>query len=146
MPPLELSRGLLSGLLLQRFHFFLARTIDPVHRLPGYAEFSRFHPAFLYESLWSLLAFLVLITLATHYRKRIRPGELTALYLIFYAAGRTLVELVRLDSRVITIGGVELQIAVATLVSLGVALLMALWIVWGRMRRTGDNEKEAGSS
>ncbi|HUM68538.1 MAG TPA: prolipoprotein diacylglyceryl transferase, partial [Chloroflexota bacterium] len=41
-----------------------AVTISQAHRLPGYEEFSRFHPAFLYESLWNLLAFLVLYTLA----------------------------------------------------------------------------------
>jgi phosphatidylglycerol:prolipoprotein diacylglycerol transferase len=112
-----------------------ALQIDPVHRLPDFAEFSRFHPAFLYEGLWSLLTFSCLLYLAVFLHRRIRDGELTALYLIFYGIGRTLLELVRLDSRTVQIGGVDLQIAIATLVSLFVAGLMAVWMVW--RRRTG---------
>lgn len=106
-----------------------AITIDPDFRLPGYTEFSQFHPAFLYESLWNLLAFLVLLTLARRYRHRLLTGDLMALYLIFYGIGRTLLETVRLDSRAISLGGLELKLPVATLVSLVIAVLMAVWIV-----------------
>ncbi len=66
--------------------------IDPAYRLPEYSDVSRFHPAFLYESLWSLLTFFVLYTLAKRYSNRLLTGELTALYLIFYAVGRSLLE------------------------------------------------------
>ncbi|MFZ1397859.1 MAG: prolipoprotein diacylglyceryl transferase, partial [Candidatus Promineifilaceae bacterium] len=31
--------------------------IDPLNRLPNFAEFNTFHPAFLYESLWNFLTF-----------------------------------------------------------------------------------------
>lgn len=111
-----------------------AITIDPPHRLPAYAQFSHFHPAFLYESLWSLGTFIVLWLLATRYADKVQPGELTALYLIFYATGRTLLEMVRLDSRTVSLGSVDLNIAVATLVSIGVALTMALWMLIRRWR------------
>lgn len=110
--------------------------IDPEHRLPEYADFSTFHPAFLYESLWNLLAFLVLYTLARRYRQRLFTGDLTALYLIFYGTGRILLELVRLDSRTVVIGDLDLGLPVATLVSLVLALLMAVWILW---RHLGAN-------
>ncbi len=56
-------------------------------------------PLFLYESLWSLLTFFVLYFLVKRYSDRFLTGEMTALYLIFYAIGRTLLEQVRLDSR-----------------------------------------------
>ena len=110
--------------------------IDPIYRLPDYAAFERFHPAFLYESLWSLTTFLVLYRLARHGRERLLPGELTAFYLIAYSIGRILLEQVRLDSRVTTLFGLETMFAVATLVSAFIALLAALAIlVRRRIRR-----------
>ncbi len=111
-----------------------AITIDPIYRLPTYAEFSRFHPAFLYESLWNLLTFLVLISLFKRYRQRLLTGDLMAVYLIFYAIGRTLLESVRLDSRTVALGGLELNMAVATLVSLLLAGVMLIWIVARHLR------------
>gem|GEM_PF-274433 len=107
-----------------------AVSIEPAHRLPEFAEFSSFHPAFLYESLWNLLAFFVLYTLAHRYRQRLFTGDLTAIYLIFYGTGRILLELVRLDSRTVIIGNLDLGLPIATLVSLVVALLAAGWLIW----------------
>jgi len=109
--------------------------IDPVYRLPDYAAFERFHPAFLYESLWSLMTFFVLYRLARRYADRLLPGELAALYLVAYAAGRTLLELVRLDSRAVAFLGLETGLAVATLVSLLVALAVIVAVVFRRLRR-----------
>lgn len=109
-----------------------AVNIDPAYRLPEYSDVSRFHPAFLYESLWSLLTFLVLYTLAKRYSNRLLSGELTALYLIFYAVGRSLLELVRLDSRTVTIGAINTNMAIATLVSIIIALVAAIWVIYRR--------------
>lgn len=107
--------------------------IDPVHRLQSFADFSYFHPAFLYESLWNFLTFGLLMLLWRR-RRKLLAGEMTAVYLIMYAIGRTLLETVRLDSRVVSLGGVQLPLAWATLVSLLVALSMVLWIVIRRWR------------
>ncbi len=111
-----------------------AITIDPVYRLPAYADVTRFHPAFLYESLWSLLAFAVLYLLLRRCADRLLTGDLMALYLIFYAVGRILLETVRLDSRMVNLGGLTLNMAVATFVSILVALAMAGWRVWAHWR------------
>lgn len=113
--------------------------IEPTHRLPAFAQFDYFHPAFLYESLWNLLAFIVLFTLAKKYAKSLLVGELTALYLIFYAVGRILLEMVRLDSRTMTLGSLDLNMAVATFVSLVIAAAMAAWVIIRRLRL--KNEK-----
>jgi phosphatidylglycerol:prolipoprotein diacylglycerol transferase len=102
-------------------------TIEPTYRLPAYSEYSRFHPAFLYESLWSLLTFLILLTLARRYSEKLLTGDLMALYLVMYAIGRTLLETVRLDSRLLTLGSLQLNMAVATFVSLLIALAMIIW-------------------
>ena len=109
--------------------------IDPIYRLPDYSDYTRFHPAFLYESLWSLLTFLVLYTLLRRYGQRLLTGELMALYFIFYAVGRILLEQVRLDSRMLNLGFVQLNMAIATFVSLLIAIGMAAWIVIRRYRR-----------
>ncbi|MFQ5434489.1 MAG: prolipoprotein diacylglyceryl transferase, partial [Anaerolineae bacterium] len=111
-----------------------AITIDPIYRLPAVADASRFHPAFLYESLWSLLAFSVLYLLLRRYASRLLTGDLMALYLIFYAVGRILLETVRLDSRMVNLGGLTLNMAVATFVSILVALAMAGWRVYAHWR------------
>ncbi len=115
-----------------------AITIDPQHRLPAYAGFERFHPAFLYESLWSLFAFIILYVLAKRYSSRLLKGELTALYLIFYAVGRILLETVRLDSRTVSIAGLDLNMAVATLVSIIIAVVAAVWVIVRRKKQSAS--------
>ena len=106
-----------------------AITIEANYRLPEFADFSRFHPAFLYESLWNLLTFITLLTLYRRYGGRLKAGDLTAIYLIAYAIGRTLLEMVRLDSRTVALGGMRFSISIATLVSLIIAVLMGVWLV-----------------
>ncbi len=123
-----------------------AITIAPQYRLAAYAEFSKFHPAFLYESLWSLLAFIVLFTLAKKAYKSLLLGELTALYLIFYAVGRILLETVRLDSRPMNLFGWELNMAVATFVSIVIALIMAGWVIVRRVKNSKKEQQVAAES
>ncbi|MFD0957923.1 prolipoprotein diacylglyceryl transferase [Paenibacillus chungangensis] len=54
------------------------------------------HPAFLYESLWSLVGLVVLFVLRR--QKFLRTGELMATYLIWYSIGRFFIEALRIDS------------------------------------------------
>jgi len=104
--------------------------IDPAYRLDGYTQFERFHPAFLYESLWNLLAFLVLLTLARRYGDRLKTGDLTAAYLVLYATGRALLEQVRLDSATLGLFGMDAGMSVATAVSLLVGIAMGAWLIY----------------
>jgi phosphatidylglycerol---prolipoprotein diacylglyceryl transferase len=119
-----------------------AVTIDPLYRLPGYNQFSHFHPAFLYESLWNFLTFVLLLTLFRRYRHRLLQGDLLALYLVLYAVGRSLLETVRLDSRTVTIGAIDFGLPVATAVSLLLAILMIAWMAW-RRRAIGQSARPA---
>ncbi len=93
-------------------------------------ETTRFHPAFLYESLWSLLTFFVLYYLARYKRDDLQRGDLMALYLVFYATGRILLELIRLDSRTFSFASLELGIPVATFVSIIIAIPMAGLLIY----------------
>lgn len=100
----------------------------------GFPAGTRFHPAFLYESLWSLLSFSILYTLAKRNPSFLRLGDLTALYMIFYSIGRILLELVRLDSRMSNLLGVSLP--VATVVAIVSIAVMIGWRVIARFLPT----------
>lgn len=90
--------------------------ISPSHRPLLYAQEDYFHPAFLYESLWDLGVFLLLVALL---RKRLdrAPGALFLAYVGLYSAGRFLTEAIRTDPLMLG------PLRVAQLVSLvGVAM------------------------
>lgn len=79
--------------------------IDSAHRVEPYksmVEFpvdQGFHPLFLYESLWSLIFFIVLLNIFTRYRRRwnLRPGDIFLIYLMQYAFIRFLLESIRVE-------------------------------------------------
>ena len=53
-------------------------------------------PTFLFESIWNLIIFLVLVILRR--RKFIKAGDIFALYLILYSSARFFIEKMRTDS------------------------------------------------
>ena len=65
--------------------------ISPPHRPPGYAQFDYFHPTFLYESLWNLAVFALLVSWLRP-RLREQPGALFFAYIGLYSIGRFLIE------------------------------------------------------
>lgn len=75
-----------------------AINIPPEKRLPGYEQYSTFHPLFLYESLWNLASFGFILWLEQRYGQRLREGDLVLIYLVLYPVGRFLLDFVRLDS------------------------------------------------
>jgi phosphatidylglycerol:prolipoprotein diacylglycerol transferase len=81
--------------------------IDPAHRLAGYEAFSRFHPMFLYESLWNLFNFFLLMFLGRTKEDKLLPGDLLYIYLIVYPIGRFFLEFIRLDASYV--GGVNIN-------------------------------------
>lgn len=71
--------------------------ISPAHRPPEFASYNYFHPTFLYESLWDLAVFLLLV-LWLRPRLREWPGALFFCYVGLYSVGRFAIESLRLDS------------------------------------------------
>jgi phosphatidylglycerol:prolipoprotein diacylglycerol transferase len=61
-------------------------------------ESTRFHPTFLYESLWNLAICLFLIYLSRRLNERLVRGEMFFIYGMFYAVGRFVLEFLRVDS------------------------------------------------
>lgn len=89
------------------------------------------HPTFLYESLWNVLGFIVLISIR---KLNLRLGELFFSYVIWYSFGRFFIEGMRTDSLMLTD-----TLRVAQLISLGlIAVAVTMIIV---RRKTGHVER-----
>lgn len=73
--------------------------IDLANRPAAYVEFERFHPTFLYESMFNLLNAILLSWLVLNApRLRLRDGDVLWIYLILYGAVRFILESIRTDS------------------------------------------------
>jgi prolipoprotein diacylglyceryl transferase len=70
--------------------------IDPEHRPDGYEQYATFHPTFLYECIWDLGVFGVLLALDRRYK--FGHGRMLALYVMGYTFGRGWIETLRIDS------------------------------------------------
>ena len=68
----------------------------PQHRPPGYEDQATFHPTFLYECVWDLLVFGVLIALDRRFK--FGHGRMLALYVMGYTLGRGWIEMLRIDT------------------------------------------------
>lgn len=64
-----------------------------------YIDGQYYHPTFLYESIWNIIGFLLLILLR---RMNLRRGELFLSYVIWYSIGRFFIEGMRTDSLMLT--------------------------------------------
>ncbi|MBG9452282.1 MULTISPECIES: prolipoprotein diacylglyceryl transferase [Bacillaceae] len=64
-----------------------------------YINGTYYHPTFLYESIWNIIGFIILILLR---RANLRRGELFLSYVIWYSIGRFFVEGLRTDSLMLT--------------------------------------------
>ncbi|HSE03077.1 MAG TPA: prolipoprotein diacylglyceryl transferase [Methylomirabilota bacterium] len=71
--------------------------ISPPSRPPDLRQFDFFHPTFLYESLWNLLVFALLVRAVRPWIGR-HPGAMFSAYVGLYSVGRFFIEALRLDS------------------------------------------------
>jgi len=69
--------------------------IDYPNRPSGYGAETTFHPTFLYECLWCLLAFAVVVW--ADRRWQLGHGRVLALYVMAYTLGRGWIETLRID-------------------------------------------------
>ncbi|UTR15991.1 prolipoprotein diacylglyceryl transferase [Salipaludibacillus sp. LMS25] len=79
----EVSRSFLENLMLPDF------IINQM-----YIQGAYHHPTFLYESLWNIAGFILLLWLR---RVNLRRGELFITYAIWYSVGRFFIEAIRTD-------------------------------------------------
>jgi len=72
--------------------------IGPYRDLVAFPETTRFHPLFLYESIWNLIGFVVIFSIWHRYGDRLRDGDILFMYLLWYPLGRFFIEFLRTDS------------------------------------------------
>jgi phosphatidylglycerol:prolipoprotein diacylglycerol transferase len=83
-----------------------SKRVDPFKSLVDYpVADTLFHPLFLYESLWSVAAFIVLLNLFLRRRKNFAPGSFFLLYVMQYSVIRFVLEFIRVE--VSLVGGVN---------------------------------------
>jgi phosphatidylglycerol---prolipoprotein diacylglyceryl transferase len=76
---------------------FLVNLRLPEYIIEGMNIYGKYyHPTFLYESLWCLVGFVVLLLVRKN--KYLKLGQVTAIYLMWYSIGRLFIEGMRLDS------------------------------------------------
>ncbi|UBH13693.1 prolipoprotein diacylglyceryl transferase [Macrococcus armenti] len=79
-----------------------------------------YHPTFLYESVWSIIGFIILLLLRNH----LKIGQTFLLYGIWYSIGRFFVEGLRTDSLMLTN-----HLRIAQVISIVIMLVAAaVWI------------------
>ncbi|BAY27945.1 prolipoprotein diacylglyceryl transferase [Calothrix sp. NIES-2100] len=104
--------------------------IPPDRRPPDFINNEYFHPTFLYESLWDLMVFALLITLfirSLQGKPRLKIGTLFLTYLPAYSFGRLWIEGLRTDS--LMLGPLRMAQVVSLIgISLGLAGLAWLYL------------------
>lgn len=117
--------------------------ISPANRPAGFEQFEFFHPTFLYESVGSLIIFIILISWHIH-RLRLKrdenimarfdlEGAIVLGYFAFYSIVRIVLETVRID-RTPIIGGIRLPIITSSVIILGA--IIAWFILRARLKKS----------
>ena len=112
--------------------------IAPENRPDGFADAQAFHPTFLYESIWNLLVFFVLLFIARRFASRLKDGDVFLLYVSLYSVGRFFVEALRIDPAFL-LGDFRGNLFVASVLALTFALIFLL-----RHASTGRKRPSAG--
>jgi prolipoprotein diacylglyceryl transferase len=111
--------------------------IRPFKRPDGYEEFLKFHPTFLYELLWCVFIGFLLIKLPGLLSRVItNRGDIFALYVFGYTAGRLWIEALRIDEANYILG-LRLNIWVCLVVLAGSATYL---FKSARRGNTSDNQ------
>jgi phosphatidylglycerol:prolipoprotein diacylglycerol transferase len=126
-------------------------TIDCAHRIPAYPcslypeATTGFHPLFLYESISGAIGAITLLWIARRFGSRMRPGDLMAIFFIWYAVVRFALETLRADNW--TFFGIPTAMVVSGAVILASLVFLAYrhgpWArdhdVWGEPPQRADD-------
>ncbi|MBD2189740.1 prolipoprotein diacylglyceryl transferase [Pseudanabaena mucicola] len=113
----------------------------PINRRPpDLINQAYFHPTFLYESVWNVGVFAILMFVFLRFPK-LRTGTITMIYAISYSLGRFWIEGLRTDSLMFG------SLRTAQMISLGLISIGIFGLVWlyGMRRRLPDTIPKASS-
>lgn len=97
-----------------------------------------YHPTFLYESIWCLIGFIVIILIRKYY-KYLKTGQLTCVYLMWYSVGRVFIESLRTDSLMLG------HFKVAQLISIimfTTGLILFIYLCFNKLKKGQYHEQE----
>jgi phosphatidylglycerol:prolipoprotein diacylglycerol transferase len=138
--------GLLIGQAIGRWGNFFnqeaygsATTIDFLNKLhlPDfiikgmYINGIYYHPTFLYESLWCLVGFIIMLFIRRF--RYTKLGQLTSFYLIWYGVGRLFIESLRTDSLMLN------NFKMAQIISIAMIAIGLIMFILGRKGSVFDN-------
>lgn len=126
----EAYGGPISEATYNNFHQYLPDFIMNQMTIDGVM----YHPTFLYESVWSLLVFILLIIFRRYNPLR---GELFLSYVLLYSIGRFVIEGMRMDS--LYLGQLRVAQLVSVLLILGA---FALFVYRRKLVRPRYNDKK----
>jgi phosphatidylglycerol:prolipoprotein diacylglycerol transferase len=101
--------------------------IPPANRPLKYIATDYFHPTFLYESIWNLGVFILLISLffwGLKHPEKLKVGTLALAYCVAYSLGRVWIEGLRTDS--LMLGSLKM----AQMISLGAIAFGIFGLFW----------------
>ncbi|WP_169717839.1 Phosphatidylglycerol--prolipoprotein diacylglyceryl transferase [Sporomusa silvacetica DSM 10669] len=122
--------------------------IDYIYRPLGYEQFDFFHPIFLYECLWDLFVFSILIImtwLLTKHPSKSASGSVFLLYIILYSAGRFVIEGLRLDSEMFGAWRLAQLVSVIAILVAGVLILWRNYRLPSRIQLSLIGRRDGGS-
>ena len=99
-------------------------SIEPRYRVSGFEQYERFHPLFLYESLWNLANMFILLTMSWKFGDRLKDGDIFLTYLVIYPTGRVLLDFLRLDAS--QVGGININQTIMAVVAVSAAIALFL--------------------
>ena len=101
--------------------------IPPQQRPSDLINNAYYHPTFLYESLWNLMVFAILMTLFFRdlkHKPHLKVGSLALIYMVAYSMGRFWIEGLRTDSLMLG------PLRIAQVVSLSLITLGLIGLAW----------------
>lgn len=118
---------------------YLANNAQSLKELNGITVYPDLpvHPTFLYESLWDLIVFAILLKMR---KKKKFDGEVFCLYFVTYSIGRAFIEGLRTDSLMIG------HLRVSQLLSVVLAIVFGIFIIYKRVKNVNSEVTEAGHS
>ena len=99
-----------------------------------------YHPTFLYESLWCVVGFIILLIIRR--AKHLKNGQIVSIYLIWYGIGRFIIEGMRTDSLVF--GGLKVAQLISIIMIIVGAIALAILNKKGKYEDLYNEDEVSG--
>ena len=99
------------------------RAQEGVDYLDGLNRYIQVHPTFLYESMWNVALFIIMMLFR---KKKLYHGEVMLWYLCGYGIGRTIIEGMRTDQLIIGNTGIAVSQALSAVLAVVAGILIVV--------------------